>query len=246
MRVRRAPIEASPPWDTSTIAAAPAPARASNGVPFPGTTASETTTRATRADPAPMASAAPSSASMPAWVGAGAQRTGRSLRQSDGAGEHRVAGSFGVRRTAGTPPQTVDDVGFEAGLLEGTGRGFGRQRERVLVRCADRRLARGRRFVPTPRRRPRHSAATRVPRHPPRALAHHRSPQKAIGASDLASPPRRPDTLFCNARRCWIGRPLISTLFAASRARAGGVAEWLRQGSAKPWTRVRFPPPPQL
>jgi hypothetical protein len=24
----------------------------------------------------------------------------------------------------------------------------------------------------------------------------------------------------------------------------GGVAEWLRQGSAKPWTRVQFPPPP--
>src|SRR5207245_1263251 len=25
----------------------------------------------------------------------------------------------------------------------------------------------------------------------------------------------------------------------------GGVAEWPRQGSAKPWTRVQFPPPPR-
>ena len=24
----------------------------------------------------------------------------------------------------------------------------------------------------------------------------------------------------------------------------GGVAEWFRQGFAKPWTRVQFPPPP--
>ena len=27
--------------------------------------------------------------------------------------------------------------------------------------------------------------------------------------------------------------------------RRGGVAEWLRQGPAKPCTRVRFPPPPR-
>src|SRR5581483_3905846 len=59
---------AGPSPADSTTAAAPAPDRVSNGVPGPGTTASDTTTSATRADPAATASAAASSASIPACV----------------------------------------------------------------------------------------------------------------------------------------------------------------------------------
>ena len=63
----RAVIAADPPSVASTTAAAPAPQRASNGVPRPGTRASDTTTSATRALPAATASAAPRSASIPEW-----------------------------------------------------------------------------------------------------------------------------------------------------------------------------------
>ncbi len=39
--------------------------------------------------------------------------------------------------------------------------------------------------------------------------------------------------------------PQRRRLVAGSQRRHGGVAEWLRQGPAKPCTRVRFPPPPR-
>src|SRR5947207_3051969 len=54
------------PSNARTTAAAPAPQRASNPVPGPGRSASEATTRATRAEPAEMESVPAASASMPA------------------------------------------------------------------------------------------------------------------------------------------------------------------------------------
>ena len=63
----RRPSVAAPPSAASTTAAAPAPQRASNVVPSPGRSASDTTTNTTRADPAPIASAPAFRASIPAW-----------------------------------------------------------------------------------------------------------------------------------------------------------------------------------
>src|SRR6476620_976806 len=39
--------------------------------------------------------------------------------------------------------------------------------------------------------------------------------------------------------------PVVRSDSTVGPPTAGGVAEWLRQGPAKPCTRVRFPPPPR-
>src|SRR6202030_3500372 len=63
--VTRCPSGPAPPSASSTTAAPPAPQRASNAVPSPGRSASDTTTNTTAADPAPIASAPAFSASIP-------------------------------------------------------------------------------------------------------------------------------------------------------------------------------------
>ena len=50
-------------------------------------------------------------------------------------------------------------------------------------------------------------------------------------------PKRRPQTVR--------GEKLLRGEARQRSFRQGGVAEWLRQGPAKPCTRVRFPPPPR-
>jgi hypothetical protein len=59
---------------------------------------------------------------------------------------------------------------------------------------------------------------------------------------------RRPLEWCPSGRRSYISScfwPAPPGRVASPRRQSGGVAEWLRQGPAKPCTRVRFPPPPR-
>ena len=50
---------------------------------------------------------------------------------------------------------------------------------------------------------------------------------------------------LCARRPVWSPGTRLSDHHAGIVSQPGGVAEWLRQGPAKPRTWVRFPPPPR-
>src|SRR5205085_11894782 len=79
-------------------------------------------------------------------------------------------------------------------------------------------------------------------------VAHHLAKVRVAGSNPVVRSARPP-----TPGRPWGGSAVGLSeatgsrrrLWEASGTRRGGVAEWLRQGPAKPCTRVRFPPPPR-
>ena len=117
-RDARADGAPAPPSAASTIAAAPAPQRASKPVPGPGRSASDATTSATRADPAATASAPAASASIPACAEPASSAPPTSGARPERGREEREARALGERRPARAPEQGVDGVGLDAGGVE--------------------------------------------------------------------------------------------------------------------------------
>src|SRR5204862_1324735 len=144
-----------------------------------------------------------------------------------GGGEEREARPFRERRTARAPEDRVDGTRVDVRGAKRSRRCFPREGERVFVGCADRDL-------PSAGASPR---GTHV--------ACRETKRRCRGADSQQSADRS------SGHRCSIESAGGSVRKADSivrssgtLARSGGVAEWPRQRSAKPSTRVRFPPPP--
>src|SRR6516225_1100720 len=71
-------------------------------------------------------------------------------------------------------------------------------------------------------------------------VEHHLAKVRVAGSNPVVRS-EAPDAVLRGRRSTWLRRRFVSR----QRGRSGGVAEWLRQGPAKPCTRVRFPPPPR-
>ena len=186
MRVTRAPSEAAPPSAASTIAAAPAPQRASNAVPGPGRERVGAITSAMRAEPAPTASAR-AEQRLHARVRANPSRARRPTLRAHPSARRGTRGSGPRRRAGGSCPTTTRRRGRRRGPPR-RGRGPAAspgEGEGVLVGRADGDLA------PAPcgprRRRPRRPGGGGRARR-------RRRPGRARGCSrrDRTEPPPRP------------------------------------------------------